>query len=108
MARFWAEEEAALKQKSRDQRISLGDSNTKYFYNLFKTCQNHNSIWSIKNSHGDFVYGDEVFKVATTYYESLLGAQLDQCDQPSIDVRGPISPHAYNLINAPVTLIKID
>lgn len=29
--RYWEEEESTMKQKSRDQCISLGDSNTTYF-----------------------------------------------------------------------------
>lgn len=33
---YWQDEESALKQKSRDQCILLGDSNSKDFYNLMR------------------------------------------------------------------------
>lgn len=40
------------KQKSRDKSLNLGDSNTKYFYALFKSNMKKSAIHSIIDENG--------------------------------------------------------
>lgn len=90
-----------------------GDGNyvyglAKYFYNLCKSHQSRNSIWSSKNLDGNYVYGDEVFNVAVTYFEALLGPQVEHHDILTVEVRCPMSYNAYNLLNALVSHAEIE
>lgn len=60
LLRLHADEELALKKKSRDMRISLGDSNSNFFYNTMKTRQHRNSILSLQNASGDVTAGNNL------------------------------------------------
>lgn len=65
-------EEAVLQQKSRDFGISLGDSNTKYFYNSMRIRQNKNSIITTKGDDGSLILGSWLEKEAIDFFSSLL------------------------------------
>lgn len=82
----WLEEESALKQKSRDQRVALGDSNTSYFYNLMMSRRARNTIMIIEDSAGNFVKGYEVAKAAFAFFKALRGPSIEQRDVPKVQV----------------------
>lgn len=54
-----------MKQKAREKHLNLGDSNTKYFYSVFKANKKRNKITSILNDQGllvtDHAQIEEVF-----------------------------------------------
>lgn len=81
ITKYW-EEESAFKQKFRDQIISLGDSNTTYFYGLMKILRHRNSISSIRNTQVNLVMGDAVYKEAELFYKPLLAPVLLERPEP--------------------------
>ena len=63
-----------LLQKSRVQWLTVGDGNTKYFYNKVKDNWNTNKIISLQNDCGVTDTGHEkVGKIAVSYFKNSLG-----------------------------------
>lgn len=71
-------EESMLKQKSRDRSLSLGDSNTRYFYSLFKINTKKSVINNITNSDGNcFTSPKEIETIFVDHFQSILGPTLN-------------------------------
>lgn len=70
-------EETLLQQKSRSSWLSLGDRNSSYFSNMVKCRWNSNKVFSIQNSAGDIISGQEaVEEVAVDYFKNLFCSPL--------------------------------
>lgn len=66
------QEESTLKYKSPYMRMSLGDSNSKYFYNLMRIRRRKNSILSLRDARGHELQGDAMEKEAIAYFQSVF------------------------------------
>lgn len=85
------DEESAFKKKAKHQCISLGDSNSAYFYHLFKVHKNYNTINALRNSNGDFVFEDDVLDEVVSFYKLLLAPQLDPRAKSTITIHRTLS-----------------
>lgn len=66
-------EESAAKQKSRNQWLQLGDTNSAYFFASAKSRMAQNKIRNLVSSNGDMLQTeDDIKKEITCFYKQLL------------------------------------
>lgn len=66
-------EESIIKQKSRDKHLNLGDSNSRYFYSLFKSNTRKNCINSIVDSEGNELNKkDAIEATMVSHFQSIM------------------------------------
>ncbi|KAJ8505060.1 hypothetical protein OPV22_005946 [Ensete ventricosum] len=97
------QEECFLKQKSRQHWLTLGDSNTKFFYAAIATRRATNRIKKCKGIDGNLIEDlDEVKNYTKQFFYSLL----NQEQQPNSIHVGPtrrLDSEALSHLNAPIT-----
>ncbi|XP_047331437.1 uncharacterized protein LOC124935014 [Impatiens glandulifera] len=70
--------ESYIKQKSRQNWLSLGDSNTSFFYRKCPTRNLRNQVYKIKTSDGVIVQGQQlVHDEAIRFYRDLIGTRKE-------------------------------
>ncbi|MQM00259.1 hypothetical protein Taro_032990 [Colocasia esculenta] len=80
-------EERFAKQKSKQQWLTLGDSNTKFFYAAIKARRIHNKIKHCKSRDGTILTSEEdICSHALSFYYELLNKAHDNI-HPSLHVR---------------------
>lgn len=111
--RHWLHvEESILKQKSREQWVKLGDSNSKFFYATMKQRQAQNRIDAIQTDSGEIVRDPCLIEnEVVRFYTALMGSRAAVL--PAVDLvtvrSGPILSHAAQLsLIAPVSEKDID
>ncbi|XP_062110740.1 uncharacterized protein LOC133822422 [Humulus lupulus] len=68
---------AFLKQKAKANWLKEGDDNTKLFHQSLKQRKSHNTIYSIRDMHGNWVDPkDGVTEAFLSFYKDLLGTQM--------------------------------
>lgn len=86
-------EESIYRQKSRIQWLTLGDSNSAYFFANMKNRRAQNHIRNIINSHGILLQTDnEITEEVTGHYRELWGtaATATPAIDPTILKEGPV------------------
>ncbi|XP_019256470.1 PREDICTED: uncharacterized protein LOC109234883 [Nicotiana attenuata] len=108
----WATiEESIYKQKSRNQWLKLGDSNTAFFFASMKNRISHNKIRSLKTNDGEIIQSREAIeKEIVGFYKGLLGSAADTIPaiQPVIIKEGNVLDRRQQLkLTEPVTAEEI-
>ncbi|KAJ9541666.1 hypothetical protein OSB04_028172 [Centaurea solstitialis] len=67
------DENTFLKQRAKVKWLNDGDANTKFFHNVVKERRGRNTIRSIADSNGSFVYDDAVGDVLFHHFRIFLG-----------------------------------
>ena len=98
-----ATEESFAKQKSKQQWLTLGDSNTKFFYASIKARRAVNSIKRCKDANGSWIGDENMIREHTkSFYSSLLNQQHPLV-QPHIDITRRLSAMDIETLLRPFT-----
>lgn len=66
-------EESMLNQKAKEKQLNLGDSNSRYFYSLFKSNTKKQCINSIVNTNGIELFSKaEIEDCIVTHFQSIM------------------------------------
>ncbi|XP_022014453.1 uncharacterized protein LOC110913945 [Helianthus annuus] len=80
------DESLFLKQKSKVEWLSLGDSNSKYFHNVIKAKNHRSRIFSIRDGGGNLREGVSVPQVLVDHYSNFFGHVGSNLLQPAPDL----------------------
>nr|CCA65981.1 hypothetical protein [Beta vulgaris subsp. vulgaris] len=105
-------DESILKQKSRIQWLSLGDSNSKFFFTAIKVRKARNKIVLLQNDRGDqLTENTEIQNEICNFYRRLLGtssSQLEAIDLHVVRVGAKLSATSCAQLVQPITIQEID
>nr|GEU73642.1 hypothetical protein [Tanacetum cinerariifolium] len=71
------DEEKLLQQKTKIQWLREGDFNSAFIHNYVKGRTSRNIIEMVYDAQGNAVYGDSIFNMFVSHFESFLGTQDD-------------------------------
>ncbi|CAL1368145.1 unnamed protein product [Linum trigynum] len=78
--------ESFLRQKSQQQLVNCGDSNSRFFYSMVKTRQAKNTIKQLVTETGTIVEDiEEIGHEAVEFYKKLLGTQDTKLKRVTVD-----------------------
>ena len=101
------QEESFAKQKSRQHWLTLGDSNTKFFYASIATRRAVNRIRKCRDKDNNLIENlDEVKAYTEQFFYSLLN-QAGQPNNIHVEPTRKLDSSAISILNAPITDDKI-
>lgn len=99
------------KQKSRDKSLNLGDSNTKYFYALFKSNMKKSAIHSIIDENGVMVSNPPLIGNAfVNHFRNILAPAIFHGGEDTLNINvndKPETDEAAQLCR-PITIEEIE
>lgn len=79
-------EENFIKQKSRNQWLNLGDSNSAFFHKIVKARNASNPVKILKDDQGNSISDPKLIKeMAIGFYRNLLGCSTHVFSQTQAD-----------------------
>lgn len=106
-------EESMMKQKSRDRNLYIRDSNTKFFYSLFKANRKKSLIQKITDANGTTSSNPDFISSAfLNHFRNILAPIAFPCyrktDLAHINVSGKLSMEDQASVATPVTVEAIE
>lgn len=98
-------EDSLLLQKSRVNWLTVGDGNTKYFFNQTKANWNSNKIMGLEDVDGIFTFGkSNVDRIALNFFKDSLGSEPSTCTATFENLQLKLlSAGQCSVLTAPVT-----
>lgn len=98
------DEESYARQKARQNWLSLGNSNTKFFYVAFKSRKTFNCIRKCKLQDGSYSTESEVIKkMAVQFFKDLLNQQHPSSGNREFIPNSTVSEEEANVLGSMVS-----
>ncbi|OMO51138.1 reverse transcriptase [Corchorus capsularis] len=102
------QDETLWAMKSRINWLIEGDNNTKFFHSSALVRRKNNRIYGLKDSLGNWLYGDACVAHVIDFFQSLYSSELSSCNLLSVDCPLNIRKLDSASHNSLVSILELD